>query len=423
MFNQPHMNPMNQRQNKPVDNSRLYNILGIDKLTENSSVIKKAYLKKSMRGEYCHPDKGGSNEKFQELSLAYNILKDKEKRDLYNKYGEESLKPDFREPMNMNNLFSFNTQVQRQNNNLEKGQPIIHKLNLSLTELCKGVTKKLKITRKIIINTTNKKIISSKNEILESCQICKKCNGTGIINITRQIGPGMIQQIRTNCDFCKGSCRKLKPQYKVVEKEEIVNVFVEKGMENGDKIKINDKGNMFPGKLPSDIIFVVQELKDKIFQRKGNDLLMKRKISLKDALCGFEFLIKHPEDKYIVIKSNNVIKDNTLRCIENGGMPLKHDNYSYGKLFVMFTVIYPSKQEIKDNLELIKKVLNFQSYNNLNNNNTKILVNSLPENTLIESGTLKDIDPNLFGHKSRYKSANDSDSDDEQMNTERCHTM
>ena len=111
------MFPQRQTQNKTsVDNMRLYNLLNVPK-TANEKEIKKAYLKKSMKGEYRHPDKGGSNENFQKLSRAYNVLKNKEKRNLYDKYGEDSLKPDFREPVDINQLFGnqfgFQSQVQK----------------------------------------------------------------------------------------------------------------------------------------------------------------------------------------------------------------------------------------------------------------------------------------------------------------------
>ena len=57
----------------------------------------------------------------------------------------------------------------------------------------------------------------------------------------------------------------------------------------------------------------------------------------------------------IVVKSNDLIKDKDIKCINNGGMPLKSDHYSYGKLFIMFSVIYPKESELTPQLrDLIK---------------------------------------------------------------------
>ena len=73
---------------KEVDNSKFYEVLGVSK-NATSDEIKKAYRKKALKE---HPDKGGDPEKFKEISLAYEVLSDQEKRDIYDKYGEEGLR-------------------------------------------------------------------------------------------------------------------------------------------------------------------------------------------------------------------------------------------------------------------------------------------------------------------------------------------
>ena len=114
----------------------------------------------------------------------------------------------------MNNLFGMNpfmAQQQRRTQQMTKGSPIIHNIGVTLEELCKGTKKKMKITRKVIVNKITKQVVDS-NEMNSITINCPRCNGQGVIN-TGQIGPGMIQQIRTNCDKCNGSSKKLKPQY------------------------------------------------------------------------------------------------------------------------------------------------------------------------------------------------------------------
>lgn len=72
---------------KEVDNKKFYEVLGVD---QNASVdeIKKAYRRLAIRH---HPDKGGDPESFKEVSHAYEILSDPEKRKTYDDYGEEGL--------------------------------------------------------------------------------------------------------------------------------------------------------------------------------------------------------------------------------------------------------------------------------------------------------------------------------------------
>merc|ERR1712125_85220 len=73
---------------KEVDNSKYYELLGVEK-TATYDEIRKAFRKKALKE---HPDRGGDKEKFQELNAAYEVLSDKEKRDIYDKYGEDGLK-------------------------------------------------------------------------------------------------------------------------------------------------------------------------------------------------------------------------------------------------------------------------------------------------------------------------------------------
>ena len=72
---------------KPVDNEKYYNLLGVKK-TATQDEIKKAFRKKALKE---HPDKGGDPEAFKEITVAWEVLGDAKKRDLYDQYGEEGL--------------------------------------------------------------------------------------------------------------------------------------------------------------------------------------------------------------------------------------------------------------------------------------------------------------------------------------------
>ena len=76
-----------------IDNSRLYNILGINQ-NATEKEIKKAYRKLAIK---YHPDKNknpGAEDKFKEISSAYEVLSNKDKRKRYDKFGEDGLKND-----------------------------------------------------------------------------------------------------------------------------------------------------------------------------------------------------------------------------------------------------------------------------------------------------------------------------------------
>ncbi len=321
------------------------------------------------------------------------------------------------------NIFSVN-----KNNEIKKGKPIIFNIKCSLTDLCLGKTKKIKITRKIIIDKDNKIC----EDTLKCCNNCSVCNGNGIINKIIQLGPGLMQQSRQPCNKCSGSGKSLKKEYSIKNKVELVEIFIEKGSCNGDKIKLTDKGNMIPGKLTSDLIIIINEIEHPEFKRKNNDLLLKMDISLYDALCGFNTVIKHPDNRELVIISDNIINNECIKCIETGGMPIKNDSFNNGKLFIVFNIIYPQNNELSENH---KKILNdifktIPSYKRFINRKSKkdLLKDENTENienteTDIEEHFLKNINPKEFGKKNnKYKSAEDSDSDDGE-NPQRCRTM
>lgn len=73
---------------REVDNSKYYELIGVSK-TATEQEIKKAYRKKALKE---HPDKGGDPEKFKEITAAYEVISDREKREIYDKHGVEGLK-------------------------------------------------------------------------------------------------------------------------------------------------------------------------------------------------------------------------------------------------------------------------------------------------------------------------------------------
>mmetsp|Transcript_46596 Transcript_46596/g.63255 ORF Transcript_46596/g.63255 Transcript_46596/m.63255 type:complete len:163 (-) Transcript_46596:818-1306(-) len=147
------------RPQREVENSKLYEILGVEK-TASYDEVKKAYRKKAMKE---HPDRGGDKDKFQEIQGAYEVLSDKEKRDVYDKYGADGLKEGGGGGHNMEDLFGgifggMGGMGGRKPQGPKKGKPVKHQMSMTLEDVYNGKKTKIAVNRE---------------------RICTKCDGKG----------------------------------------------------------------------------------------------------------------------------------------------------------------------------------------------------------------------------------------------------
>lgn len=388
----------------PVDNTGYYEALGVSKDADENE-IKKAYKKLALKH---HPDKGGDVEKFKEISAAAEVLCDPEKRKLYDKYGKEGLEGQGGEHHSAEDIFSmfFGGGRRRGPQGPQKGEDIVHPLKLSLDDLYNGKTTRLAINR---------------NKLCEECdgrggkagaeKSCNECQGRGMRVQLRQIGPGMVQQIQSVCNNCKGSgkvmdekdkCKSCKGK-KVYKDRKILEVVVEKGMKHGQKIRFAGEADEAPDTIPGDVIFVVQEKEHDVFKRKGSDLIMTMELELTEALCGYTKTITHLDGRVLRIdtKPGQVTKPDGVRMISGEGMPYHGNPFTKGRLFIVFRVKFPA-------------TLPMPMINSL-----KGILPKAPECMLSgeeESCNMTDVDISQFGqgHERMNDSATQEDEDDGQ---------
>ena len=300
-----------------------------------------------------HPDKGGDEHKFKEISAAYEILSDAEKRAKYDKFGLEGLENDgggggggHDDLFNM--FFGGGGGSGRgRSAGPRRGDDVNHPLKVSLEDLYNGKVVKLAISRQVIVGES---------------KMCSTCDGRGVVVELRQIALGMVQQMQRRCQACDGE------GYQVTRKREreVLEVLIEKGMVHNQKIVFRNKGDEKPNMEPGHINFVVQEREHPLFKRKGADLLITKTLSLNEALCGFEWKIVHLDQREIIIKSKpgEVIKAEAdsqrpfVKIVPGEGMPSHGNPFVKGDLYVMFRVEFPDDGELKpDQVEGLKKLL------------------------------------------------------------------
>ena len=319
--------------------------------TATAGEIKKSYRKLALK---WHPDKNKTpeaQEKFKQISEAYGILGDQEKRDLYDRRGLEGMNQP--EMPNHSDLFSMFFGGGFQEREKRKRQDM-KQINLTLEELYFGTTKKLKLQRK-------KQCLYCFGRGCTKFTKCDDCNGQGVKVTIRQLGP-MIQQIQQPCRKCnrKGKIKDENYQCKLctgsgyVRESEIIILSVEPGTKNGDHKKYENKGDESLDGEKSDLILVIKEIESKKYVRNNNDLIIVKSVQLGNALTGFKWIHEHINGKNILIEETSVIRENSTRRIGNKGMPI--NGTRCGDLIIIYKLVYPEQlcdDEVKHFLPFI----------------------------------------------------------------------
>lgn len=303
--------------------------------------IKRAYRKLALK---YHPDKNPGNEeahkKFTEISNAYEALSDREKRNIYDRYGEEGLKQHGGGGgrgggMNMQDIFSSffgnNMGTEEEEEKIPKGDDVIVELHATLEDLYMGGSLKVWREKNVIKPAPGKRRCNCRNEVYH-----------------RQIAPGMFQQMTEQvCEQCQN--------VKFEREGDFITVDIEKGMQDGEEVVFYEDGEPKIDGEPGDLKFRIMTAPHDRFRREGNDLHTTVTISLVQALVGFEKTIKHLDEHPVEIGTKGITKPKEVRKYKGEGMPL-HLSTKKGDLYVTFEVSFP-KSLSEDQKKKIKAVL------------------------------------------------------------------
>ncbi|XP_076033548.1 dnaJ heat shock protein family (Hsp40) member A4-like [Oratosquilla oratoria] len=346
-----------------VKETGYYDVLGV-KPCASQDELKKAYRKLALK---YHPDKNpNEGEKFKLISQAYEVLSNEEKRRIYDQGGEQAIKEGgsgggggggFSSPMDIFDMF-FGGGMRR--NREKRGKDVIHQMSVTLEELYNGSVRKLALQKHVICSKCEGKGGKKPPEK------CPACRGLGVQIRVEQLAPGMVTQVQSMCGECRGQGERISPKdrckncegKKVVRDRKILEVHVDKGMEDGQKIVFSGEGDQEPGLEPGDIIIVLDEKEHEVFRRVSNDLTMQIEIELVESLCGFQKPIKTLDDRTLVISSipGEVIKNNDIKCIMGEGMPAYKNPFEKGRLVIQFSVFFPTKLSL-EKIKLLEEIL------------------------------------------------------------------
>jgi DnaJ-class molecular chaperone len=141
---------------------------------------------------------------------------------------------------------------------------------------------------------------------------------------------------------------------KVFERETIY-VTIPKGIDDNEIIMLRDKGNILNEQNKGDIKLFIKVENTTDFKRAGLDLILERKVSLKEALCGFMFELKHINGKSYTINNNpgSIVTPSYFKNIPNMG--LTRDGH-IGNLIITFDVVFPETLDL-DKIAKLKEIL------------------------------------------------------------------
>ena len=283
-----------------------YEILGISK-NASSDEIKKAYRKAAVQH---HPDKeGGDESKFKEISEAYEVLKDSQKRQRYDQFGHagvggnggagggnpfggfngQNVNFDFGDG-GFGDIFSqFFGGGQSNNRGPRRGRDVEVSLQLSFEEAVFGVEEKIEID----IDDECSHCHGSLAEPGYELKTCSTCKGAGQVNRVMNTIFGPIQQNAT-CENCSGRGKVPEKVCTVCRgkgterRKKSITLKVPAGIDDGATIRLKDHGESAANGLKGDLYVHIRVKAHKKFTREGDIILSEQHIGMVEATLGTE---------------------------------------------------------------------------------------------------------------------------------------
>jgi molecular chaperone DnaJ len=358
-----------------------YEILGINKNASKVD-IKKAYRQLALK---YHPDKNPSKdagEKFKEISEAYAVLYDDEKRKLYDMYGHSGIDQQYSQEdifrnadfgdifsgmgfdFNINDVFEkffgqgrggFN---QRGYTNI-RGADLRYDIEISLEQAYKGVETTIRVPRTETCDNCN----GSGAKPGTNKKTCSQCKGNGQLRQTRRTAFGMFTQVST-CNRCQGQGTIIEtpcPECRgrgLVQKTRSIELKIPLGVDDGSQLRLAGEGEAATGDT-GDLYIVIHVKKHHRFKRRDLDLYTIENINFVDAALGTKINVETLSGEQETLKIPEGTQNGEIFKIKNAGMPSLQGRNT-GDLYVEMHIQTPKNlsrnakkllEELKDELK------------------------------------------------------------------------
>lgn len=272
-----------------------YEVLGVHRDASDGE-IKTAYRKLALK---YHPDRNPDNkeaeEKFKEAAEAYEVLRDPQKRNIYNQYGHQGLEGSgFSGFGGFEDIFSsfgdifedfFGFSTGRSNRSrVQRGSDLRYDLTLSFLQAAHGTETEIELDKMEVCGECE----GSGCEPGTYPERCAHCQGSG--QVSRSQG---FFTVRTTCPHCRGNGQSIPHPCKIcrgsgqTRSRKKVSVKIPAGVDSGSRLRLTGEGESAPrGGQPGDLyVFIHVEAHD-FFQRNNTDILCQIPISFVQAALG-----------------------------------------------------------------------------------------------------------------------------------------
>ena len=373
-----------------ADKRDYYEVLGVSR-DASPEEIKKAYRKAAIQ---FHPDKNpgdkNAEEKFKEAAEAYDVLSNPDKKARYDQFGHagmggaaggaggfggfggeyggftmEDIFSRFGDIFGGGRFGGFGgggTSGGYGGGTVSRGSDLRVKVRLTLAEIVKGTTKKLKIKKDIACDQCGGTGAKDSN----SYATCSTCGGSG--HVTQVVNTFFGRtQTTTTCPTCGGSGKTITaPCPKchgngTVKGEEVVEINIPAGVGEGMQLSVSGKGNAARhGGINGDLLVVIEEEPLPELKREGNDLIYNLPLNVADAILGASVEIPTVDGKARIKIEPGTVAGRVLR-LRGKGIP-DVNGYGTGDLLVVVDIHIPAhvSPAEKEALEKLRASDNFK---------------------------------------------------------------
>lgn len=338
-----------------------YEILGVSK-DASKAEIKKAYRKLALK---YHPDKNkekGAEERFKEISEAYAVLYDDDKRKLYDMYGHSGIDQQFSQEdifrgadfgdifrgmgfdFGFDDIFErfFGQRMgfQRSSYQNRRGADLRYDIEISLEDAYRGIETTIRVPRSETCPNCN----GSGAKPGTRPKRCPTCEGSGQMRSSRRTAFGMFTQI-TTCNKCHGQGTIIESKCEecngkgIIQKTRDIELTIPKGVDNGSQLRLHGEGEAGVAGT-GDLYIVIHIKKHPRFNRRGLDLHTIKNITFPEAALGIKKEIETLNEKIEKIKIPEGINSGEIIRVKGAGMTGLHGR-GKGDLYIEIQVKTP----------------------------------------------------------------------------------